>query len=476
MEDKNKDNKDINSSDSNGFNGDITNPAPRPNDTLNNPPSEDSEKSQPTHSQNGLSEGVSNNPAYSHQPEKAGAPITNDFNQPKNNKKNIIIVAVIVAALVIIGLVSGIVYISMHKDTIFNGALATKGKDYGSSLSQIKVTPSSTNDGLDEPTVDKSSLENLDSIKDESAAILLEGNGETVKKDTNANFDYLYFVHYDYDLEKAQSAQSEEEFEEYKLDSPIWQQYQNSWDDGNSMSVKVGPGETLKTDSSSSENSESDEMVKRLGNLLENHHVGSIVALLLPETTSTDESGQEGSTPVSLVIGVITKANVPDDSDSDDSDTDSASTEDEDSSDDSASPDVSPDLDDGAPTVDNSGATPKFVPGNKDYKTDGETITAHVIKEGTGEEVSKTDTLKLKYSGWLLDGTQFDSSFGKGDGTVEFELSGLIKGWQYGLDSLTVGSQVELVIPSKYAYGSTAQNGIPANSDLVFYIDIVSKG
>jgi len=95
---------------------------------------------------------------------------------------------------------------------------------------------------------------------------------------------------------------------------------------------------------------------------------------------------------------------------------------------------------------------------------------------GTGQELKAGDTVTAHYTGALAkDGTIFQSSH---DGGQPFTspLSGLIKGWQQGLLGMKVGGTRRLMIPADLAYGSQAQSGIPANSDLVFDIELVSIG
>ncbi len=105
------------------------------------------------------------------------------------------------------------------------------------------------------------------------------------------------------------------------------------------------------------------------------------------------------------------------------------------------------------------------------YKAPTELVVQPLIK-GTGAEVTATDTITAHYTGILLDGTQFDSSWDRGT-PASFSLQEVIAGWTQGLAGQTVGSQVLLVIPSDLGYGTTAQDSIPANSTLVFVVDIL---
>ena len=94
------------------------------------------------------------------------------------------------------------------------------------------------------------------------------------------------------------------------------------------------------------------------------------------------------------------------------------------------------------------------------------------LKEGDGAVVCPGATIKANYVGALWNGTVFDSSFKKGQ-PIDFSLDRVVKGWGYGLAHTHVGDRVELVIPASLGYGSQAAGDIPANSTLVFVVDIV---
>jgi FKBP-type peptidyl-prolyl cis-trans isomerase len=98
------------------------------------------------------------------------------------------------------------------------------------------------------------------------------------------------------------------------------------------------------------------------------------------------------------------------------------------------------------------------------------------IKEGTGTEVKAGDTITAHYTGALAkDGTIFQSSHDTGQPFTS-PLSNLIKGWQEGIPGMKAGGTRRLVIPAAEAYGAQSQPGIPANSDLVFDIELISIG
>lgn len=111
------------------------------------------------------------------------------------------------------------------------------------------------------------------------------------------------------------------------------------------------------------------------------------------------------------------------------------------------------------------------------YKGSSKLVSQALIK-GKGKEVTNNNTVKVKYTGWLLDGTQFDSSWDKNTTLEADTYSGgnhqVIEGWQQAMVGQTVGSQVLMVIPPNLGYGSTAQGSIPANSTLIFVVDILA--
>lgn len=109
---------------------------------------------------------------------------------------------------------------------------------------------------------------------------------------------------------------------------------------------------------------------------------------------------------------------------------------------------------------------------------DGDAPTELVVQpliQGSGAVIEAGQNLTIQYSGWLWDGTSFDSSWEKGT-PFTTSLSNLIQGWQQGLVGQTVGSQVLLIVPPDLGYGDQDSNQIPAGSTLIFVIDILSAG
>lgn len=96
------------------------------------------------------------------------------------------------------------------------------------------------------------------------------------------------------------------------------------------------------------------------------------------------------------------------------------------------------------------------------------------LKEGTGETVKAGATVTVNYTGALAKtGVIFESSKDSGQ-PVSFPLSGVIKGWTNGVPGMKVGGTRRLLIPAAQAYGAQATGDIPANSDLVFDIELIS--
>jgi FKBP-type peptidyl-prolyl cis-trans isomerase FkpA len=97
-----------------------------------------------------------------------------------------------------------------------------------------------------------------------------------------------------------------------------------------------------------------------------------------------------------------------------------------------------------------------------------------VISEGTGLRPQAEDTVQVHYRGTLVDGTEFDSSYSRGEPT-EFSLNQVIPGWTEGIQLMTVGSTYRFYIPSDLAYGENgAGSSIPPYSALIFEVELLS--
>jgi FKBP-type peptidyl-prolyl cis-trans isomerase FklB len=100
-----------------------------------------------------------------------------------------------------------------------------------------------------------------------------------------------------------------------------------------------------------------------------------------------------------------------------------------------------------------------------------------VIKEGTGPVPKAEDTVSTHYRGTLIDGTEFDSSYKRGE-PATFGVSEVIKGWTEALQLMKVGSKWQLFIPAELAYGENPRPGspIPPNATLLFDIELLGIG
>lgn len=97
-----------------------------------------------------------------------------------------------------------------------------------------------------------------------------------------------------------------------------------------------------------------------------------------------------------------------------------------------------------------------------------------VIKEGDGNLPKAEDTVTVHYKGTLLDGTEFDSSYSRGE-PATFPVNGVIPGWTEALQLMKAGSKWQLFIPSSLAYGERGAGGkIGPNSTLVFDVELLS--
>jgi FKBP-type peptidyl-prolyl cis-trans isomerase len=96
-----------------------------------------------------------------------------------------------------------------------------------------------------------------------------------------------------------------------------------------------------------------------------------------------------------------------------------------------------------------------------------------ILADGTGAAPGASDVVSVNYRGTLVDGTEFDSSYKRGQ-PMSFPVNGVIRGWTEALQLMKPGSKWELYIPSELAYGENGQRGIPANSVLVFEVELLS--
>ena len=111
-------------------------------------------------------------------------------------------------------------------------------------------------------------------------------------------------------------------------------------------------------------------------------------------------------------------------------------------------------------------------------KNDGIVATSsglqyRIIKQGTGPTCKLDDEVEVSYEGSLIDGSIFDSTLEKGT-TAQFAVSGVIKGWQEGLQLMSEGSAYELFIPQELGYGDRGSgSAVPPFATLIFRVKVI---
>lgn len=95
-----------------------------------------------------------------------------------------------------------------------------------------------------------------------------------------------------------------------------------------------------------------------------------------------------------------------------------------------------------------------------------------IVEEGKGKVPTEKDTVKAHYKGSLIDGKVFDSSYDRGQ-PAEFPVSQVIKGWTEAITNMKVGTKAKLFIPPELGYGPNDRPGIPANSVLIFEVELL---
>jgi FKBP-type peptidyl-prolyl cis-trans isomerase FklB len=111
----------------------------------------------------------------------------------------------------------------------------------------------------------------------------------------------------------------------------------------------------------------------------------------------------------------------------------------------------------------------------KGVQTTASGLQYKVIKAGDDKAppVTASDEVTVNYRGKLIDGTEFDSSYSRGT-PATFQVGGVIKGWQEALVLMKPGANYELYVPPELAYGPQPRPSIPANSLLIFDVELLS--
>lgn len=114
--------------------------------------------------------------------------------------------------------------------------------------------------------------------------------------------------------------------------------------------------------------------------------------------------------------------------------------------------------------------------GNSDMITTGSGLQYQDLVVGSGPAVKAGDMVSVHYTGWLEDGTKFDSSVDRNQ-PFDFNVGAgmVIKGWDEGLVGMQVGGKRKLVIPANLGYGASGAGGvIPPNATLIFEVELLA--
>ena len=96
-----------------------------------------------------------------------------------------------------------------------------------------------------------------------------------------------------------------------------------------------------------------------------------------------------------------------------------------------------------------------------------------ILRKASGDKPTSSSTVTVNYVGWLDDGSEFDSSYRRGE-PATFPLSGVVRGWTEGLQLVNEGGMIELEIPSELGYGAAGAPGsIPPHATLHFKVELI---
>ena len=112
---------------------------------------------------------------------------------------------------------------------------------------------------------------------------------------------------------------------------------------------------------------------------------------------------------------------------------------------------------------------------DSDFTTSPTGLKVHDFVVGTGDQATSGRVATVHYTGWLTNGSKFDSSVDRND-PLAFTVGagGVIRGWDEGVSGMRVGGKRQLVIPPDLAYGASGRGSIPPNATLVFEIELLA--
>jgi FKBP-type peptidyl-prolyl cis-trans isomerase len=109
---------------------------------------------------------------------------------------------------------------------------------------------------------------------------------------------------------------------------------------------------------------------------------------------------------------------------------------------------------------------------NKNVVTTPSGLRYEIVSPGEATPPKATETVKVNYTGTLVDGTVFDSSV-KSGAPAEFPLDGVIAGWTEGIQKIGKGGKIKLYVPPQLGYGDEGRPGIPPGSTLIFDVELL---
>ena len=116
------------------------------------------------------------------------------------------------------------------------------------------------------------------------------------------------------------------------------------------------------------------------------------------------------------------------------------------------------------------------VPDKDGFITTASGLKYQILQPGTGAAAQPGQTVTVNYTGWLTDGTKFDSSLDPGRQAFQFPLGGhqVIAGWDEGVAGMQINEKRKLIIPPNLGYGPNGFGPIPGNSTLIFEVELLN--